>query len=79
MILRSTYRQGDLSSFGHFFGEHFEKVQDAGMALDRIAERHDDRIQDILPALHMNGEDGQADAQLNPDGLGTRRKLLQED
>jgi hypothetical protein len=36
--VRSTYRQGDFAALGDFFGEDSEKVEDAGVAGDFVAE-----------------------------------------
>lgn len=77
-MVRSTYREGDFAAFGDLLGEHSQEVQYTGMALDVISKARDHGGQDILPRLHLDGQDGQADAELDPDGLGARRELLEE-
>ena len=48
------------------------------MTFDLVAERGDDKRKDVLPILHLYCQVRQTDAELNPDGLGTRCVLLQE-
>jgi hypothetical protein len=54
MVARSTYRQGDLSTFGDFFREDSEEIQDAGIALGAVAKGLDHRRQDVVPVLHLD-------------------------
>jgi hypothetical protein len=42
------------------------------------AEGLDDRGQNIVPVLHLDGEDRQAHAELYPDRLGSIRIALEE-
>ena len=77
-MVRSTYRQGDFAAFGDLLGEHSQKVQYAGMTLDVVSKARDHGGQDILPRLHLDGQDGQADTELDADGLRARRILFEE-
>jgi len=77
-MVRSTYREGDFAAFGDLLGEHSQEVQYTGMALDVISKARNHGGQDILPRLHLDGQDGQADTELDADGLGARRELLEE-
>ena len=43
-----------------------------------VAEGGDDKREDVLPVLHLYRQMRQTDAELNPDGLGSRCVLLQE-
>lgn len=49
------------------------------MAGDVVPESRDDGGQDVLPCLHLDGQDGQAHAELDPDGLGAGGELFQEE
>lgn len=49
------------------------------MALDVVAQRRYNHGEHIVPFAHLDGQDGQAHAQLYPDGLWARRIPLQED
>lgn len=60
--VRSTYRQGDFAALGDFFGEDSEKVEDAGVAGDFVAEGRDHGGEHVLPRLHLDGQDGEAHA-----------------
>lgn len=48
------------------------------MAGDVVPEGCDNGGEDVLPRLHLDGQDGQAYTQLDPDGLGPRGELLEQ-
>ncbi len=48
------------------------------MALGTIAKGLNHRWQDIVPVLHLDGQNGEADAELHANGLGSNRKLLEK-
>jgi len=76
---RSTYREGDLATFRNLFGKHAQEIQDACMASYIVPQGRNDRLQNVLPGLHLDGQDGQAHTQLDPHRLGPERILLEQD
>lgn len=76
---RSTYSQSNLSALCNLFGQYSEEVQDAGVAMGIVCETRDNCREDILPSLHLNGQNRKADTQLNPDGLRTRCELFEKE
>ena len=54
-MFRSTYRQGDFAALCDLFGKHSKEVQDACVARDVISETCDNRGENILPGLHLDG------------------------
>ena len=77
-MFRPTYRQGDLSAFGDLLGEHAQEVQDAGVTRDVVPEGRDHGGQHVLPGLHLDGQDGEAHAELDAHRLGARSELLEQ-
>lgn len=65
----STYRQGNFATLGNLLGEDSHEVENGGMALGTVTESVDDRGKDVIPILHLDSEDGQANAKLYPDRL----------
>lgn len=53
-----------------FFGENAEKVQDAGQGCGVCPKRLNDVCEHILPLRHLDCQVGQANAELQPNGLG---------
>lgn len=74
----STYRQSNFATLGNLLGQNSHKVEDGGVALGTAAKCPNNRRQDVVPILHLNGEDSQTDAKLHPDRFWAYRVTLQE-
>ena len=78
-MFRSTYRQGDFAALCDLFRENSQEVQYARMARGIVPKASNHGRQDVLPCLHLNSKNREADAELNPDRLWAWRELLEQD
>lgn len=76
---RSTYRQGDFSTFGNLFRQYPQEVEYSGMALVAATELPYHGAEYVVPVLHLDGQYRQTNAELYSNRLRACSVALEQD